>query len=1550
MFRQTPAISAAAVFTAALITLLGVLFASSLSSPGTAHADHSSKPTVSIKSITPDVGEEGGSLRITLELSRPLTADEKYCYNDKGPPSETSRKDFVCIEGGVHVWDTYNDHIDTAAGHVGADRNIKFVFYGSNTEVRLSNHNIADDECITPGREIRVGINTSFEDRPGENIYGYIVDHTIHTVRIAGNDTTNGPIYDDKGTDDTSDDTGKCLAVDESATEDVFVNQAPRFGNQTIEYSVNENTESGENIGDPVTASDPDEGDTLTYSLTGTDASHFDIDSSTGQIETDGPLDHESKDTYYVAVAVTDGKDIEGNSDSAEDDSIGVIITVNDVNEPPVFDTGAPTDLNVVENTEAGVDFGDPVTATDPDDGDVVSYSLDTGDGASFDIDEGTGQIKTKGALDRETKASYTVTVTASDGDEEATHEVTITVTEANDPPAFKDDQGQVQTSTTREVAENTAAGQPVGAPVAATDEENDPLTYSLGGTDAAAFDIDTSSGQIKVKDALDYEGGTTRYSVTVSVTDSKDEAGSAEDPAVEDASVDVTINVTDVNEGPTFDSSNTATREVAENTATDTVFGDVFTVTDPESDTPTYSLGGTDAASFDIDTATGQLMTETELDHESKDSYSITIQVTDGKAADGSTETTATIDDTHDVTITVTDADDPGVITFSADPPSAGTELTATLSDQDGVKTSPAVTWAWESSPSGTDTWTLINGETTNSYTPGTDDVGDYLRVTATYADDHSQGQTALKVSQAVLTAPPTNQNPEFDSNASTTRSVPENTPAGEKIGAPASATHGDSKGTLVYSLDATGATNFDIDAATGQLKTKTVFDFETDTTSYTVTVSVKDGMDDYSNADSTEDDTIDITINVTDMDVPAIPAAPTVNAANGAAAKLNVSWTAVTATTTAPVDGYDLQYREKDADPVDDWTALSVTTNSATLTTDLDYSKTYEVQVRSKNVEGESDWSPTGEGSIPSLLNVTLSPASRTVDEGNSGSFTVTVSPAADRALRIPVSIAAGTAESGDYSPTSRTVTFADTETSKTFSITTTNDSDRDDETVNIRFGTLPPAVGTGSQSTATLNINDTTTVPRSITTNNGGGGNGGTSTKTPGGSGVGSINTPKANQAPEFTEGARTTREIAEKTPAGTSIGAPISATDADKDVLTYSLGGMDASSFALDTGTGQLRTRAELDFELKPSYSLAVSVSDGRGGSDSIGVTVTVSDVVEVPVTDEEHQVVVLVDPDEETEVSTVGEDGTVTFPENTRDGPFFVRIDTNPDNCDWDSLEDPPAEELRACIKVEVFDTQGNPIVGENILDPAITIKVRLDGDDVGTDTLQAFMESGEEWTELVFSREDEEGTITVSIGGIDGPGLYAVGSNASQQQVREIIQPPVVRSEPQQARSPESSVPPVVPQPVPQPKEDPTPTPQPTATPEPTAAPTPTPSPTPEPSAALAPAPAATPTATPLPSPTPQPTATPQPTPTPTPDPGDGTSESQQSRVVLAQFTDLDVPSGPSSPQLFPFDFTDDDGRLRIWPIVLIAVGVLMELIALSLFLKEREADRRRIF
>ena len=101
------------------------------------------------------------------------------------------------------------------------------------------------------------------------------------------------------------------------------------------------------------------------------------------------------------------------------------------------------------------------------------------------------GSCKPKLALDFETDDEYEVTVTASDGTLSDSIDVTINIT---DVLVFSDGE-----STTRSVAENTAANQNIGTAVTATGAGGT-LTYSLTGTDATSFDIDTGTGQLKTK------------------------------------------------------------------------------------------------------------------------------------------------------------------------------------------------------------------------------------------------------------------------------------------------------------------------------------------------------------------------------------------------------------------------------------------------------------------------------------------------------------------------------------------------------------------------------------------------------------------------------------------------------------------------------------------------------------------------------------------------------------------------------------------------------------------------------------------------------------------------------------------------------------------------------------------------------------------------------------------------------------------------------------------------------------------------------------------
>ena len=60
---------------------------------------------------------------------------------------------------------------------------------------------------------------------------------------------------------------------------------------------------------------------------------------------------------------------------------------------------------------------------------------------------------------------------------------------------------------------------------------------------------------------------------------------------------------------------------------------------------------------------------------------------------------------------------------------------------------------------------------------------------------------------------------------------------------------------------------------------------------------------------------------------------------------------------------------------------------------------------------------------------------------------------------------------------------------------------------------------------------------------------------------------------------------TRTVAENAPAGTLVGAPVTASDPGQ-ALTYTLGGTDASSFTVDSGTGQLRVGAALPWTTRP----------------------------------------------------------------------------------------------------------------------------------------------------------------------------------------------------------------------------------------------------------------------------------------------------------------------------------------------------------------------------
>ena len=169
----------------------------------------------------------------------------------------------------------------------------------------------------------------------------------------------------------------------------------------------------------------------LVYELSGPGAGAFSIVPATGELRTEQVLDYESlvDPSYEVTVTATDPTGLY--------DMIDLIISVNDVDEPPVVGAlnHAPifpsetTSRSVAENTAAGTAIGDPIMAVDLED-DGITYSMGGDDAAHFTINAMTGQIMTRGALNYEAQSIYTVTVTAMDdnADEPMSSEATVTI------------------------------------------------------------------------------------------------------------------------------------------------------------------------------------------------------------------------------------------------------------------------------------------------------------------------------------------------------------------------------------------------------------------------------------------------------------------------------------------------------------------------------------------------------------------------------------------------------------------------------------------------------------------------------------------------------------------------------------------------------------------------------------------------------------------------------------------------------------------------------------------------------------------------------------------------------------------------------------------------------------------------------------------------------------------------------------------------------------------------------------------------------------------
>ena len=317
--------------------------------------------------------------------------------------------------------------------------------------------------------------------------------------------------------------------------------------------------------------------------------------------------------------------------------------------------------------------------------------------------------------------------------------------------------------------------------------------------------------------------------------------------------------------------------------------------------------------------------------------------------------------------------------------------------------------------------------------------------------------------------TLTPSGPEPVFNP-ATATREVPENSAAGTNVGAVIpEATPADSGDTLTYSLEGTDKDSFDFDASTRQITTKTGVTYNhEEKSSYSVEVQA---------SDDTESGTLAVTINVTDVnEKSAKPAKPTLAKVTGSSTSLTATWTKPGLNGGPEIAGYFVEYLEGTAGT---WTTFTHTGAAVTTTiTGLTADTSYQVRVRAKNGETDSDWSDASDAVSTNAATPvpTLSIADAAASEGEAVTFTATLSAAdaADVTATWTASIGSGdTAVAADLGTTKTgTVTVSIGNTTRTFQVSTVEDTASEaNETFTVTLSgvsanaTLGTATATGT-----------------------------------------------------------------------------------------------------------------------------------------------------------------------------------------------------------------------------------------------------------------------------------------------------------------------------------------------------------------------------------------------------------------------------------------------------------------------------------------------------
>ena len=207
-------------------------------------------------------------------------------------------------------------------------------------------------------------------------------------------------------------------------------------------------------------------------------------------------------------------------------------------------------------------------------------------------------------------------------------------------------------------------------------------------------------------------------------------------------------------------------------------------------------------------------------------------------------------------------------------------------------------------------------------------------------------------------------------------------------------------------------------------------------------------------------------------------VPGAPTgLTATASGTTAINLSWSAPGSTGGSAITGYKI---EVSSNLGSSWSDLVANTSNTTTTyahTGLTAGATRHYRVSAINANGAGTASNVANATT-GQTTVTFGAASYTATEGGAtATVAVQLSAAPSATVTIPLTKThRGGAMAADYSGVPSNVTFTAGQTRRTFTVTATDDSDKDGgESVQLGFGTLPGGYAPGARNTATVTLVD-------------------------------------------------------------------------------------------------------------------------------------------------------------------------------------------------------------------------------------------------------------------------------------------------------------------------------------------------------------------------------------------------------------------------------------------------------------------------------------------